>query len=302
MIYTSHEQLAEQVRSAGKPTRIVGVIAAQDLHALEAVIAAAKQKIVTPVLFGDKNAIHASLKSLGEKPDAFEIVQADTPEEASRLAGIAAYEKRVHFLMKGGIPTAKMLRALFNEDTHFRTGHLISHMALVQAPGYHKLFAITDTSITVYPTLEQKAQLIRNSVGILLKMGFDTPKVAALAASEDVSPKIIETVEANELKLMNQRGEIADCVIDGPLSLDLAMSPESAKIKKCASEVAGNADLLLAPNIAAGNILIKSLRVFGQGRIAGLVIGGRVPITLSSRAAAAEDKFLPLVLAASATH
>ena len=301
MIYTNHEQLADHVRSTGKPPLSVGVIAAHDPHALEAVLEAARRNIVRPVLFGDASAVADGLRALGEQPDAFEIVHADSPEEAARLAGIAAHEKRVHFLMKGGISTGKMLRALFSGETHFRTGNLISHMALVQTPDYPKLFAVTDTTITVYPTLEQKAQLIRSSVDTLLKMGFDTPKVAALAASEDIDPKIAESVEADELKRMNQSGAIKNCIVEGPLSLDLAMSRASAEIKKCDSEVAGNADLLLVPNLAAGNILIKSLRVFGRGRIAGLVIGGRVPVALSSRAAAADDKYLPLVLAASAT-
>jgi phosphate butyryltransferase len=164
------------------------------------------------------------------------------------------------------------------------------------------MFALTDVAITVYPTLEQKVGIIKNAVTTMLAMDFDEPKVAALAASEEVSPKIIETVEARELQEMNRRGEITRCVVDGPLSFDLAMDPESAVIKKVESKVVGgDADLLVAPNIAAGNILVKSLRVCARGRSAGLVVGGRVPIALSSRAAAASDKYLPLVLAAAAS-
>jgi phosphate butyryltransferase len=300
MKYATHEQLAKQVREKARAKATAGVIAAADEHTLEAALEAVKQQYVQAVLFGDAKRIKDLLQKLGESPDAFEIISADSPAEAARKAGIAARDGRVQFLMKGGIPTSVMLRALFDAEVKFRTGRLITHMSIVHIPTYHKLIAVTDVAITVYPTLEQKVDILNNAVDAMLAMGFDNPKVAALAASEEVSPKITETVEARELQEMNRAGRIENCIVEGPLSFDLALDPESAALKHVESGVAGDPDLLLVPNLAAGNILIKCLRVCAKARIAGLVVGGSVPIALSSRAAASADKFLPVVLAAAA--
>lgn len=302
MVYKSHEQLADKVRSDSAGPRIVGVIAADDDHTLEAVLAGVKAQIITPKLYGSKNGITEKLKIKDVNPADFEIIDVETPEDCAFQAGIAAKEGRVHFLMKGGISSGKMMRALFNKETGFRVGNLISHMALGAIPNYHKLLAITDSAITVYPTLEQKAGLIKNAVATLTNMGFDTPKVAVLAAAEDVDPKITETVEARALQEMYEKAEITNCIVEGPLSLDLSVDVKSAEAKNFSSKIAGDADLLVCPNIAAGNILLKSLRCFAKTRIAGLVVGGRVPLTLTSRGGSSDEKFLPLVLAAAATN
>ena len=301
MIYSNHEQLIAAARARTQEMRVVGVIAADDDHTLEAVSAAYQAGVVRPRLFGNAARIRQKLAGLGLSPEQFDITAAESPEDAARLAAYAARDGEVHLLMKGGIATGKMLRVLFEPETKFRRGSLISHLSIVQVDTYHKLFGITDTAINVYPSLEQKADLISNAVEAMTRMGFDQPKVAVLAASEDVSSKIVETVEARALQEMNERGEIGGCVVEGPLSFDLAMDPEAATIKKCTGVVPGDADLLLAPNIAAGNILIKCLRVCAKAHTAGFVAGGRVPIALSSRAASAEDKLLPISLAAAAT-
>ncbi|MDR2573718.1 MAG: hypothetical protein LBC94_05150 [Desulfovibrio sp.] len=300
MKYVNHEQLAAHVREKGQGGLTAGIIAADNEHTLEAVLDAVGKGYIQAVLFGNSRRIKEMLSDLDASAGDFEIVDADTPEEAARQAGTAARDGRVQFLMKGGIPTPQMFRALFDAEIQFRIGRLITHVAFVQAPFYHKLLVVTDVAITVYPTLEQKASILNNAVSTMLAMGFDKPKVAALAASEEVSPKIIESVEARELQKMSRDGRIGNCIVEGPLSLDIALDPDSAGLKNVESQVAGDADLLLVPNIAAGNILIKSLRVCAKGRIAGLVVGGSVPIALSSRAAASSDKFLPLVLAAAA--
>lgn len=301
MQYISHAELVEHVRASKHGKRTVAVIAAADTHTLEAVMEGVREDLVEPILFGDAASIERLLRGLGAEVGRYDIRHADTLENAALQAGLCIKEGHAHFLMKGGIPTGVMLKALFHESTGFRTGNLISHVAVTWIPNYHKLVTLTDSAINVYPTLEQKAAITLNAVNIMRRMGFDRPNVAFLAAAEDVNPKIIETVEARTLRDMARRGELGDCEAEGPISYDLAMSGESAASKKFDSPVAGNADLLVSPNITAANVLVKALRVSAGARTAGLVVGGRVPIALSSRGAAARDKFLPVALAAAAT-
>ena len=173
---------------------------------------------------------------------------------------------------------------------------------MVEVPAYHKLLAITDAAINIRPNLQQKRAIIDNAVEAMRRMGFDPPKVAVLAATEEVNPKMPETLDAAALQRMNRDGEITGCVVEGPLSYDLAVSKESAAIKGISSAVCGDADLLLAPDIAAGNILLKALRYSAGVRTASVVIGGRVPVVLTSRAADAADKYWPVILAASAVQ
>ena len=301
MTYTSLEQLADKVRASGRGTRRVSVINATESHVLEAVRDAQRDGLVTPVLFGDQDTIREQLERLGMAPGEYDIEHADSPEEAAVKAGRSLAEGRADFLMKGNIPTGNMLKALFSEEAAFRTGNHISHLSIIELPDHPKLFGLTDAAINIAPTLDQKKAIVANAVATMKAMGFDAPKVAALASTEVPNPKMQAAMEALELKKAAAAGELGDCFVEGPISYDLAMHPESARIKKFDSPIQGDADLLACPDIVSANILIKALRYAGHSRSAGIVVGGRGPIVLTSRAAATQDKYWPLVLAASAT-
>jgi len=177
---------------------------------------------------------------------------------------------------------------------------LMSSLCILEIPKYHKLLAITDGAIVIQPDLNQKKLMIENTVRTLRAMGYERPKVAALTATESVSPRIQDTLDAAMLKEMNQRGEIPDCVVEGPISLDLALDREACRTKGFKSEVGGDADLVLAPNITAANALIKSLRLMGGAESANLVLGSKVPIVLTSRGASVKTKYSSLLVTAAA--
>ena len=200
--------------------------------------------------------------------------------------------------MKGKMETAQILKPAVNKETGLGTGRVMSHFVFDELPHYHKLLVTTDGGMMTYPTLEQKAQIIENTVETLKALGYENPKIAAVAAVEKVNPKMPETVEARELKEMNERGEIKDCVVEGPISLDIALDKECADIKGFESPVAGDADVILVPNIQVGNILGKSITIIAKGNMAGFVVGAQVPIVFCSRGSSAKEKFLSLALAA----
>jgi phosphate butyryltransferase len=301
MIFRGFEQLVEMVRAKSKKKRTVAVVAAQDGHTLEAVVqAAAKEEVVEPLLIGDKGEIERLLAAQGERPANYSVIHAATVEDAAISALELVNGGRVDFLMKGLIPTASLMRVLL-ADRRFRVGSLMSHLSIVHIPNYHKLVGLTDAALNICPDVSQKRAIVENAVTTMTRMGFDPPKVAILAASEEVNPKMPETVAAAELKRLNSAGALPGCLIEGPLSYDLAFSREAAAIKGYHSPVCGDVDLLVVPDIAAGNILLKALRYAAGASSAGIVVGGKVPIVLTSRAAEVEAKFLPLVLAASAT-
>ena len=184
--------------------------------------------------------------------------------------------------MKGKIQTSDLLRAVVNKEKGLRTGSVMSHLVIHELPTYHKLLAVTDGGMMMYPNVDEKKQIIENAVNTLIAMGYDEPKVAVLAAVETVNPKMPESVDAGILKEMNQRGEIKNCMVEGPISYDLTMSKESAEIKGFNSPVTGDADILIVPNITAGNILGKALVYSAGAKMAGFIVGAKVPIVLTS--------------------
>lgn len=301
MQYATFEQLESHVFKKAKKRR-VAVVEAADAHVLEAVRHAVEVGLVDPVLFGRRAAVEAALAALDLDVTAWEIVDSPEPAVSALQAGIAVKEGRADFILKGIIPTGTLLKGLFKEETGFRTGRLISHMNIVQVRTYPKLLALCDAAINISPTLEQKKDILQNAVDALTRMGIVQPKVAVLASAETVNEKMPESVDAAALKRMNQEGAITGCVVEGPISYDLAVCGESAKTKGYESPVAGDADLLVCPNIVTANVLIKCLRHTAEALTAGIVIGGRVPVVLNSRAASAEDKYRTMILAASATE
>ena len=301
MTYTSLDQLISRARESGKSKRVVAVVAAQDSHTLEAVSQAVKDNIVAAILIGPEKKIKDQLQLIGENPQDYNIVDAETSADAATRAAELVRAGEADFLMKGLIQTGELLRILLSSEGGLRTGNLMSHLSIVQIPNYHKLIGLTDVAVNISPDLSQKKSIVENAVVTMTRMGFEPPKVAILASSEQINPKMQDSVDAGELKKMNLEGILSGCIIEGPLSYDLAISRESAEIKGFESPVCGEVDLMVVPNMTAGNILLKALRYSAGAGSAGIVIGGKVPIVLTSRAVETQDKFLPLALAASAT-
>lgn len=291
------DEMIQRVKSAPVKKR-VGVVAAQDEHTLEAVFKARKDQLVEPILIGDQEKIKAILNKLGEELADDFIISTEGDSESAEAAVRLVHEGKIDFIMKGKVQTADLLRAVVNREHGLRTGSLISHLVFHELSNYPKLLAMSDGGMMMYPNLEEKKFIIENAVGVFRNLGYERPKVAVLAAVEVVNPKMPESVDADLLKKMNQNGEIADCIVEGPISYDLMISPESAEIKGYKSEVTGDTDILVVPNITVGNILGKSLVYSAEAKMAGIVVGAKVPIVLTSRGSSAEEKYLSIVLSA----
>lgn len=301
MIFRNFKELIEKVQNA-ESTKRVAVVAAQDEHTLEAVFRAKKDRIVSPILIGDKHKIKEVLNHLQVELADEDIIDVENDTAAAMKAVEMIHENKADFIMKGKLQTADLLRAVVNKEKGLRTGRVMSILALHEVPGYHKLLAITDGGMMMYPNLEEKKQIVENAVEAMLGMGYELPKVAVLAAVETVNPKMPETVDGDLLKKMNQSGEIKNCIIEGPISYDVTMCKESAQVKGFDSPVCGDADILLVSNITVGNILSKALIYSAGAKMAGYVVGAKVPIVITSRGATAEEKYLSLVLSASAVR
>lgn len=299
MAFKTFDELVRHVQQRGTKKRVV-LAAAHDEHALEAVVFADKNNIAEPILVGDKPMILEMLKKLDVPEDKYEIYATSDDVSAAKKSIELIREGKGDFLMKGKLQTADLLREVVNKETGLSVGKPMSHVAMQEVPTYHKLLAVTDGGMMTYPDLEAKKNIIENAVSIFNKMGYDKPKVAVLAAVEVVNPKMPEAVEAAELKKMNLDGILTDCIVEGPISYDLAMNKESSELKGYSSEVAGDADILVVPNITAGNILGKSLIYSAGAKMAGFVVGAKVPIVLTSRGATTEEKYLSLAISASA--
>lgn len=272
----------------------VAVVPAQDEHTLEAISHAYKDGMVEPVLIGDEPKIREILAQTGTDADKMTIIHVEDPTEAIQKAADMARDGEVDCIMKGKTETGALMKVLVNRERGIRKNDTMSLLAFMESPNYHKVFAITDVGLLTYPSKEQKKASIQNAVEAFHALGVEQPKVAILAAVEKVNPKMKETVEAAEIKEEGVDG----CIIEGPISYDLAMDPASAPIKGYVSPVAGDADLLVVPDIVSGNIAAKTITVIGGGRTGGVVLGAKVPVLLVSRAASADDKYMSIVIAA----
>ncbi|PWM37606.1 MAG: phosphate butyryltransferase [Clostridiales bacterium] len=291
------DQLIARVKSSRRQFR-VAVANAGDAHTLEAVLLACREGVVSPILVGDRAEILRICKEQSADFPAEDIVDAAGAPEAAAKAVELVREGKADFLMKGKMDTGVLLKAVVNKETGLGTGNLMSIFLLAQLPNYHKLVAVVDGGMVPYPTLEQKKGIIENTVGALRDLGYESPKVGVLACIEKVNPKMPETVEADALKQMNRAGEIQNCIVEGPVSYDCAMSREIAGLKGFDSPCAGDCDALIAPDIHAGNILTKALHVTGGAATAGFIVGAKCPIVMSSRGSEPEEKFMSIILAA----
>lgn len=296
--------IIEKAVSLGR--KKIAVAAAQEASVLEAVVDAWKAGIAEPILVGDPGLIekarHEANGGKGLDLSAFQIVPVKDLYASAAKAVELVRNGEAAFLMKGIIDTSLLLKAALNKETGINAGRLASHVAVMEVPTYHKLFVVTDAALNIAPDLPALIDIIASAVKVSNALGVATPKVAMLAAVEKVNPdKMPCTVTASILTQMNRRGQIKGCIIDGPLALDNAISAESARIKKIVSDVAGDADILVAPDIEAGNILYKCLLDLAQAKGAGIVMGAAKPIVLTSRADTAETKLASIALAALAS-
>jgi phosphate butyryltransferase len=270
---------------------------APDAHTVQAVLDAEKEGLAEPVFIGDASEIRQLLASRGAGT-GYLVVPASSLEDAAARGAALAGEGSVDFLLKGALDTSVLLKAVVGKGAGLGTGRLMSHLAFISAPFYHKILVITDGGMVIRPDLEQKQAIVENAAGALRGLGYDCPKVACLAAVEKVHAGMPETADAAELVRRNADGLIKGCLVAGPISFDLAVSRESAAAKGYVSPVAGDADILLVPDIASGNILGKALMFAAGGRMAGLVAGARCPVVVTSRSASAREKFISIAFSA----
>lgn len=302
MVFHNFDELIDKVK--GAPTRKrMAVAVAGDKHTLEAVLHARKEGIIVPVLVGDKPVIMDVLKELLESVPEEDIYHITDEREACEKAVSLVKEGKADFLMKGKVDTGVILKAVVNKENGLgKEGGIMSHFTMFDVPGYHKILLPVDGGMVTYPTLEQKKGIIENTVETLRSMGYDCPKVGVLACIEKVNPKMPETIEARELQEMNERGEIKNCIVEGPISYDCAVDEEIARFKGLDSKIAGDVDVLVAPNIHAGNIMGKMLACTCKARLAGFIVGAKCPIVLTSRGSSAEEKYLSIVVSAAAAN
>jgi phosphate butyryltransferase len=280
------------------PPVTVAVAAADDQEVLEAVLDAKKHGIAQFQLYGKKKEIERICKEIGLVLMEQEPI-IDTPSIQAACSGAvtAVREGKADVVMKGMVQTADFLRAILHKEKGLRSGKVLSHVASFEVPGYNRLIHVTDPALNVAPTLSEKFQIVENMIDLCHALGCDEPKIAALAAVEVVNPNMQATLDAAALAQMNRRKQLKGAVIDGPFALDNAISVEAATHKRIDSPVAGLADVLLVPDIEAGNILYKSMVYFAKAKIGALVLGALAPIVLTSRADSAEAKLYSIALA-----
>ncbi|GEM89030.1 bifunctional enoyl-CoA hydratase/phosphate acetyltransferase [Oceanithermus desulfurans] len=293
---TSLLELARLIAQVGGPKK-VAVAAAEEAHVVEAVNEARIEGLVHPILFGNPERIRRIAGELGIRTQNLEIRHAKNPPEAAELATQAVSSGEADILMKGMVQSSDFLRAALNREWGLRTGRLLSHVLIYEAKGYDRLFFMSDGAMNINPDLKAKIQIVENAVTLAHVLGVNPPKVALLAAVEVVNPEMDTAVEDAIIAKMADRGQIKGAVIDGPLALDNAVSEEAARIKGIKSPVAGKADILIVDNIDVGNVFYKSLIYFARVRGAGLIMGARAPMVLTSRADPEEVKFLSLATA-----
>ena len=286
----------------GSERRRLVLAAAQDYHSLGAVLRASKDGIIEPILVGDEEAILNIASSHGFDLTGIRIIHQPDIQIAMEAAVKLVSSGQAEILMKGKVGTASLLRCVLNKEWGLRTGKLLSHIALFEVNTYHKLLAVTDVAMNIAPNLHDKIAIVNNSVACLNKLGLKLPKVAVLGAVEMVNENMESTLDAALLSKMNQRDQIKNCIIDGPLAFDNAVSLESAILKGIKSEVAGDTDLLLMPDIEVGNVLYKTLVFFAKAKVASMILGASAPIVLTSRSDSEQAKYDSILLASAVSR
>ena len=290
-------QLVEKAKN--KQRRRITVAAAEDEAVLKSLKTAMNEGIVTPILVGNKTEIEKVAKSVELNLSGIEIIHNDKGASASAQIAVSIIKKgEADVLMKGNVSTGALLKAVLDKENGLRKGGVLSHVAFFESPYYHKLLCVTDAAMNVAPDFDTKVHIVNNAVEACHKIGIATPKVAVMAAVETVNPKMEATVHAAMMKTMSDRKQFKNCIVDGPLAIDNAVSKHAAEHKGIVSDVAGDCDIILVPDIEAGNMLYKTLNFLGGATAAGVIMGAVVPIVLTSRSDTEESKMLSIALAA----
>jgi len=294
MAITTFAQLMEEARGVGPKT--VAIAAAQEKEILLAAQDAEAQELCECVLVGDR----AAIKEIAERNSIdirrMMVIHEPEPKQAACKVMELVHLGHAQMAMKGKIETGDFLRAALDKEVGLRMGRLLTHVGIFEIPSFDRLIFISDAGVVVAPSMEQKIEIVQNAIFVAQRLGVEQPKVAILAATEMVNPKIPTTLDAANLSKMADRGQIKGGLIDGPLALDNAISPESAQIKGIKSDVAGQADILIPPDVEAANVLAKAITYFAKGNMAGVVVGGKSPIIVASRSDPHETKLVSMAL------
>jgi phosphotransacetylase len=265
-------------------------------------VEAAQHGLIKPILVGPRAKIEEAARSVGIQVADLEMVDSPHSHAAAAKAVELVREGRAEILMKGSLHTDELIAAVVAREGGLRTGRRISHVFIMDVPTYHKVLIVTDGAINIAPSLEDKVDICQNAIDLAVSLGREKPKVAILGAVETVTSKMPATIDAAALCKMAERGQITGGILDGPLAFDNAISSEAARIKGIRSDVAGDPDILLAPDLEAGNILAKQLSFLASADSAGLVLGARVPIILTSRADSVRSRIASCAVAALVAH
>ena len=276
--------------------KTISVACCQDEEVLIAVENGRKEHIVNAILIGDIDKTKKIAKNLNINLDNYELIDIKDMSEACLKAVELVSSGKADMVMKGLVDTSIILKAVLNKEVGLRTGNILSHVAVFDIEGYDRLFFITDAAMNLAPDVNGKKQIIENACSVARALDIEEPKVALICAKEKVNPKMKDTVEAKELEDMHLRGEIKNCIVGGPFALDNAISEEAAKHKGMNHPVAGKADILVVPDIEAGNVLYKSITYFSKCENAGLIVGAKAPIILTSRADSDKTKLNSIAL------
>ncbi|MHB8077080.1 bifunctional enoyl-CoA hydratase/phosphate acetyltransferase [Desulfosporosinus fructosivorans] len=296
MRFIGFESLLDRAKSMGRAK--VAVAAAADKEVLEAIKLAEKEGLITPILVGDVSEIERLAKEIGFDLNGAQLVHEASPEAVAHKAVDVVVDGQAHFLMKGLINSADFLRAVLRPDRGLRTGRLLSHLSAFQVPGFPHMLYVTDGGMNIAPNLAQKKEILENSLLYLNGIGMDSVNTIVLTANEVANPKMPATMDAQALAQMSQAGGFPGAIVEGPMALDGAVSAAALKHKGISSQINGDVDLFLVSSIEVGNVLGKSLVYFAGATMAGIVLGAKVPIVLTSRNDTPRSKFMALTMAA----
>jgi len=293
-----HKYDALIARCKALPATACAVAHPCDESSLRGAVEAAQLGLIRPILVGPRARIAAVADQFRIDISSFEIVDAPHSVASAETAVRLAREGKAEMLMKGSLHSDEIMAAVVKRDTGLRTNRRVSHCFVMDVPAIDRVVIITDAAVNIFPTLEDKVHIVQNAIDLAHALGMPEPKVAILSAMETINPKVPSTIEAAALCKMAERGQITGGLLDGPLALDNAIDLGAAKIKKISSPVAGQADILVVPDLEAGNMLAKSLSFMADADAAGIVLGARVPVILTSRADSVSTRLASCAVAA----
>jgi len=292
----SFDELLDSVKK--KEKKILAIASAEGTEIIQAAKIATDQGILSPIFVGDKQKIEKICKEEGFDLTKAEILDEKDKSKTSQLAVQLVKEKKADFLMKGKVSTSFLLKAVLDKEKGLRTGKLLSHVAVVEIKKYPKFLLVTDGGMNIRPDVSAKIEILKNAVFVAKKLGIQKPKVSCLTAVETVNPDMQETIDASVITKMAERGDLGEVVVDGPVAFDIAIDKKSAQMKGIESEVSGDTDIFLVPDIASGNIMVKALIYLAGAKVGGIVVGGGAPIVLLSRADTEKMKLYSMALGA----